>query len=910
MDFVESPPSDLAEPKADEAAQAAAGQQTCWHCLTSDQAIVALGVSSTQGLSAAVAAERLGRTGPNAIDEETRRGPLHMLASQFMDFMIAVLLVAAIISALIGEPEDSVVILLIVVLNAIIGFVQEYRADRAMAALKQLAAANARVIRDGTLAEVGAAELVPGDIVVLEAGNVVPADLRLLQTAVLRIEEAALTGESLPVDKGVAPLSEAEIPLGDRTNMAYKGTIVVNGRGRAVVVETGMRTELGRIASLLSGKPEGKTPLQRRLADFGKRISIACLLVCVAIFALGIARGEPLGLMFLTAVSLAVAAIPEALPAVITTALALGAYRMVRKHALIRRLPAVETLGSVTCICSDKTGTLTENRMRVEEIVGDGQWGADMRREGVATEAQRLLYSAMALNNDATSEGTGDPTELALLEAARDAGYEKDRLEAVTPRIAEFPFDSDRKLMTTFHRSDEGLVAFTKGAPEKLVDRCRTMLASGTIMPIDRERALQDAERMAAQGLRVIAVAYRPMCGLTPPSTVESAETDLTLLGLVGIMDPPRQEAAEAVALCKSAGIRPVMVTGDHPQTARAIAARLGILGPEGLVVTGLELEHSSADVLARTTASVYARVTPAQKIAIVEALQARGECVAMTGDGVNDAPALKRADIGVAMGRVGTDVAREASSMVLLDDNFATIVAAVREGRRIYDNIRKFVRFVMGGNAGEIWTIGAAPLFGLPLPLLPIQILWVNLVTDGLPGLALALEPEEKNIMRKPPRPPRENLFARGMWQHILWVGILIGAICMSIQAWAIANGSQNWQTMVFTALAFCQMYHVLAIRSERESIFAIGVFSNLPLLGAIVLTVALQLALVYVPFLNPIFNTHPLTWTELAISVFAPALVFVAVELEKWMVRNGWIYHAHAGKGRPDRDGCYLLM
>jgi Ca2+-transporting ATPase len=890
--------------------------EAVWHCLSTDDALARLGVAPERGLSAGDAAERRQRFGANAIQEQARRGPLRMLAGQFTDFMIVVLLVAAAISAVIGEPEDSVVILVIVVLNAIIGFVQEYRAERAMAALKQLAATNARVIRDGAVGEIFTADLVPGDIVLLEAGNVVPADVRLLETALLRIEEAALTGESLPVDKDVAPLADGEASLGDRRNMAYKGTTVVYGRGRAAVVATGMQTELGRIALLLSGEHEGKTPLQRRLTEFGKRISVACLLICLGVFALGVLRGEPLALMFLTAVSLAVAAIPEALPAVITTALALGAYRMVKENALIRRLPAVETLGSVTYICSDKTGTLTENRMRAEQLMVDGQLGPAARPDGARSEAEQLLLAAMALNNDAevngTAGATGDPTELALLVAAREAGFARSALAASMPRVAELPFDSDRKCMTTAHRTERGFLAFTKGAPEKLIERCAATLIGGATAAIDREGVLREAERMAAGGLRVIAVACRRFRDLPEPLTAEAAENGLTLLGLVGIMDPPRREAGEAVALCKSAGIVPVMVTGDHPETARAIAQRLGIVGAGGRVVTGKELAQLPSDALRKQVrdVAVFARVSPAQKIAIVEALQAAGECVAMTGDGVNDAPALKRADIGVAMGKIGTDVSREASSMVLLDDNFATIVAAVREGRRIYDNIRKFIRFVMGGNSGEIWTILAAPLVGLPLPLLPIQILWVNLITDGLPGLALAVEPEEKNIMRRPPRPARESVFARGIWQHVLWVGVLIGAICIAIQAWATTYAPERWQTMVFTALAFCQMYHVLAIRSESESTFTLGLFSNRPLVGAVALTVALQLALIYVPALNPIFNTHPLTWVELAVSTLAPALVFVAVEIEKGMVRRGWIYQerlpANAAAGEAVRSAA----
>jgi Ca2+-transporting ATPase len=869
-----------------------------WHCLPAEEVLDLFGTSNERGLAASEAEDRLRRFGSNEIRQQARRSPLRMLASQFTDFMIVVLIVAAAISALIGEAEDSIVIVVIVVLNAVVGFVQEYRAERAIAALKRLAASGARAIRNGDVVEVRAVDLVPGDIVLLEAGNVLPADGRLLDCAAFTVDEAALTGESVPIDKTVAAIADRGASLGDRRNMVYKGTTVVHGRARAAVVATGMQTELGKIALLLAGDAENKTPLQKRLAHFGKRVAIACLVVCAAIFAIGVARGEPLALMFLVAVSLAVAAIPEALPAVVTTALAMGAYRMVRKNALIRRLPAVETLGSVTRICSDKTGTLTENKMRVEQIVVDGRIRSLSEPDATETQAQRLLFVAIALDNDASCGAggeIGDPTELALLRAAKASGYDKAKLEADMPRIAELPFDADRKCMTTAHRSDGRVVAFTKGAPERLLERCNSILVGDETRPIDRDGVLDEAERLAANGLRVIGVAWRLHESPDAPS-LESIERELTFVGLVAMIDPPRAEAAEAVALCRSAGITPVMVTGDHPATARAIAQRLGIVGPTGRVVTGSELERLSPEELKNQakSISVFARVSPSQKIAIVEALQASGECVAMTGDGVNDAPALKRADIGVAMGRTGTDVAREASAMTLLDDNFATIVAAVREGRRIYDNIRKFVRFVMGGNSGEIWTIAAAPMFGLPLPLLPIQILWVNLVTDGLPGLALAAEREEKDVMRRPPRPAGESIFAHGMWQHIVWVGILIGAICLSIQAWAVARGSEHWQTMVFTALAFCQMYHVLAIRYERESTLLHGVFSNWLLNGAVALTVLSQLALIYVPALNPIFDTDPLTWDELAISTLLPALVFVGVELEKWMVRKGWIYRA----------------
>ncbi len=871
-----------------------------WHTLAIDEAARRLDVVTTDGLCAGDLLQRTAQSGPNEIREAEPRRPWRMLLDQFTDFMIVVLMIAAIVSGVIGDAADAAAILVIVLLNGILGFVQEYRAEKAMAALRRLAAASARVVRDGRVTDVPAAELVPGDVVLLEAGNVVPADLRLVEAAALRIEEAALTGESVPIEKTTGPLADPSAPLGDRVNMAYKGTIVAYGRARGLVVATGMQTELGAIAAMLAGTKDEKTPLQQRLARFGHALAVVALAICTAVFLLGLARGEPLVLMFLTAVSLAVAAIPEALPAVITIALALGARRMVVKNALIRRLPAVETLGAVTYICSDKTGTLTQNRMRVEAIhVGGGLLRGPAREDVVGGAAAHLLR-ALALNNDAelapAGKPRGDPTEIALLEAARDAGFEKSRLAGEHPRVGELPFDSERKCMTTVHRVADGHVAYTKGAPERVLERCNRMWGADGIVPLTGDALARQAEAMAAQGMRVIAVAFRPWPALPANMAADEVEVDLVFLGLVGMIDPPRPEAAEAVSLCRSAGITPVMITGDHPATARAIAVRLGIIPEAGRVLTGQDLARLHPGELVRIAGEVrvYARVDPAQKISIVAALRARGELVAMTGDGVNDAPALKNAQIGIAMGRIGTDVAREASDMVLLDDNFATIVAAVREGRRIFDNILKFIRFVMAGNLGEITVIVAAPLFGLPLPLLPIQLLWVNLVTDGLPGLALAMEPEERAIMQRPPRHPDESIFARGMWQHILWVGLAIGAISIATQAWGVGQGNPHWQTMVFTALTFCQMFHVLAIRSTRESLFTIGLAGNMPLLGAVGLTAALQLAVIYLPFLNPIFETQALTMDELAATVLLPALVLVGVEFEKWLVRRGWIYAA----------------
>jgi len=883
---------------------------TAWHLLTADVAARELASDAHRGLATAEAARRLDQYGRNELHEQEGRGPLAMFLGQFSDFMILLLLGAAAISGVIGELEDAIAILAIVVLNAIVGFVQEYRAEKALRALKQLAALKARCLRDGDVVAVPAAELVPGDVVLLEAGAVVPADLRLLEAVQLKVEEAALTGESHPAEKIVAPLADAEAPLGDRVNMAYSGTIVTYGRGHGLVVGTGMTTELGKIATLLATTEEVKTPLQRRLARFGKQLSAVAIGLCVVVFALGVMRGESMVLMFLTAVSLAVAAVPEALPAVITIALALGAQRMVRKNALVRRLPAVETLGSVTYICSDKTGTLTQNRMHADAFFVDGgEHHALPAGEALGRAPWSSFVPALALNNDASvdREGAlvGDPTETALYAAARDAGADKASVEATMPRVAELPFDSDRKCMTTLHRaaSGDGVVAFTKGAPEPVLERCVARLGHEGARPIELAPLLAQAERMASAGLRVLAIARRDWPAVPARLAPEHVETGLTFVGFVGLIDPPRPEAAQAVAECREAGITPVMITGDHPLTAQAIAVRLGIVAAgEDRMLTGRDLARlGEAELVDKAaTVRVYARVNPEQKIAIVQALQKRGEFVAMTGDGVNDAPALKSADIGVAMGKVGTDVAREASDMVLLDDNFASIVSAVAEGRRIYENIRKFIRFVLAGNTGEIVTLLVAPLFGMPIPLLPIQILWVNLITDGLPGLALAMEPAEKGQMSRPPRPPGESLFAGGLAVQILWVGLLIGALSIFTQYWAIAAGSDHWQTMVFTVLTFAQLFQIMAVRSERESLFSIGLWTNLPLLGAVLLGGALQVMVIYVPWFNGLLKTQPLTAAEFALCVLLPSLVFVAIEIEKWLARRGVIYRSSRSSDR----------
>jgi P-type Ca2+ transporter type 2C len=613
--------------------------------------------------------------------------------------------------------------------------------------------------------------------------------------------------------------------------------------------------------------------------------------ICGVIFGVGIVRGEAPLLMFLTAISLAVAAIPEALPAVVTISLALGARKMIQTHALIRKLPAVEALGSVTFICTDKTGTLTMNRMQVEALYCDRTVARQARSDAPWDELLRAMVLCSDVHAEADGTIVGDPTEVALTVAARDADYEKLRLEKAYPRVAEIPFDADRKCMSTLHPDAEGgYLSYTKGAVEVFLERSRNMATSTGTIALDIRGIGAVSERMAADGLRVLAIGMRRWSTLPSDIAPEVVERDLTLLGLIGLVDPPRGEAHEAVEMCKSAGIVPVMITGDHPLTARAIARRLGILGKGGVVMTGAELAKLSLEEL-RTQAEhlrVYARVAPEQKLHIVTALQDRGAIVAMTGDGVNDAPALRRADIGIAMGVTGTDVAKEASAMVLLDDNFATIVRAIREGRRIYDNIRRFIRYAVTTNSGEIWTMFLAPIVGLPVPLLPIQILWINLVTDGLPGLALTVEPGDLDIMRRPPRPPQESVFARGLGIHVLWAGPLMAALALAIQAWSLSTGSAHWQTMVFTVLCLAQLAHVLAIRSEHESLFTQGLLSNRPLLGAVLLTFLLQLATIYVPALNAIFKTTPLSAAELALTVGIASLMFWAVEGEKWLQRR----------------------
>jgi len=870
---------------------------TQYHLLSSDEAFHEM-KSSPRGLTSGEALARLAQYGPNELREKAKRTPLAMFLDQFKDFMIVVLMAAAVIAGLTGEPSDSIAIAVIVILNAMIGFFQEFRAEKAMAALKRMAAPDALVLRDGSTTVVPASSVVPGDVVLLDAGKILSADLRLTEAVQLKIEEAALTGESVPSEKHADVMKEKGLSVGDRKNMAYRGTSVTYGRGKGVVVATGMETEIGKIAGLLQEEEEVKTPLQKRLDQFGRRLALAVLAICAVFFLAGFLRGEPLMLMLLTAISLAVAAIPEALPAVVTISLALGARKMVKQNALIRRLPAVETLGSVTYICTDKTGTLTLNSMAVDQIYIDGRrlkngkidFGNDMH------ETEHFLLSAMALSNDASEDkdgrSIGDPTETALFSFAKKHGFEKEALLRSFPRIGEIPFDSERKCMTTVHGSEDGgYFSFTKGALENLAERAGFISAPSGPIPLDRRALLTAAERMAEEGLRTIGFAMRRWDRAPDDLAPNVVESELTLLGIVGLMDPPREEAKEAVGLCKTAGIRPVMITGDHQSTALAVAERLGIIEDgSAAFMSGQELDELSLEEFEERVEDirVYARVAPEQKLKIIRALQDRKQFVAMTGDGVNDAPALRRADIGVAMGITGTDVSKEAAHMILLDDNFATIVKAVKEGRRIFDNIRKFIRYTMTSNSGELWTLFLAPFLGLPIPLLPIHILWINIVTDGLPGLALAAEPADRKVMKRPPRHPQESIFAHGLGISIIWVGLLMGLVSVATQYWGIAAGTDRWQTMVFTVLCLSQLGNVLAIRSENESIFTLGLFTNKPLLGALALTVALQLATVYVPLLNAVFHTAPLTINELLLTLAVSSVVFFAVETDKLIRRR----------------------
>lgn len=890
-----------------------------WHSVVTDDVVDRLQTNPLTGLTREEAASRLRVVGPNELEERERRTAAAIFVEQLRGPMIMLLVGAAIVSAFLGEFVDVVAILAIVLLNALLGLLQDYRAERAIAELKRFAVPNVKVRRDGQVHEVSAAELVPGDVMVLETGCIIPADGRLLDVSNLKVQESALTGESESVVKQLDEFPDANLQIADRLNMVYLGTTVTYGHGIAVVTATGMKTELGKIADSLQTVRKAPTPLQRRLDRLGRTLAFIAMGIVLLVFVIGLLTGETPKLMLMTALSLAVAIVPEGLPAVATVALALGARRMAERRAVIRRLPAVETLGSVTVICSDKTGTLTENRMSVEVLDVAGLRQTDVHHpddEASQPSGISLLLTAGALCNDAElvfdepeqrPRAIGDPTETAILVAAAELGFRKSELEIAFPRVAEAPFDSDRKCMTTVHAqrlsppgtgewqqrlvavlpldAEEHLVC-TKGAVDAVLERSAYVWDGEAPVPIDaswRERIATAQSELAQQGMRVLGIAFRLVDEL--PDDIRESEQELIFIGLMAMIDPPRQEARDAVRRCREAGIRPIMITGDHQQTAVSIACDLGIVN-DATDTTSTGLTEHAPDKVEESHASVYARVSPHDKLQIVKSLQEQGEVVAMTGDGVNDAPALKQADIGVAMGRIGTDVAKEASDMVLLDDNFATIVNAVEEGRVVFDNIRKFVKYTMTSNAGELFVMLIGPLLGMPLPLLPLQILWINLVTDGLPGLALAVEPAEPGTMHRPPYPPDQRIFDRGMIRDILWIGTLMAGVslCLGYLEWVSGTAeTAHWRTIVFTVLTIAQMGNALASRSQRHSLFRIGLFTNRAMLLAVLLTLTLQLLVIYLPPLQTVFRTVPLSSSDLGLCFAMGAVVMMAIEVKK---------------------------
>jgi len=893
-----------------------------WHTLTTEALEQELQSDIDTGLTASEAQLRLATIGPNELPEAAPPSPLKIFLSQFANLIVWVLIGAAAVSGLLQEWIDAVAILAIVVLNAILGFVQEFRAERSLVALKQLSVATARVIRDDTVQAIPASQVVPGDLIQIEAGDRVPADSRVVYATGLQAQEASLTGESTPVAKSAELIPQAEVLLGDRHNMLFMGTIIVSGKGRALVTATGSQTELGKIAALIHREAQAEqeeTPLQRRLEHLGHTLLWLSLGIVGVVFLLGVLRGVPLVNMFLTAVSLAVAAIPEGLPAVVTITLALGVTRMVKRHALIRRLPAVETLGSTTVICSDKTGTLTKNEMTVttlyqggesftvtgEGYVPDGEIRSDGEPMTVALKpGLRALLRASVLCNgsDLRLEAflwyiVGDPTEGALLVAAAKAGLTKNHLEQENSWLGEVPFDSERKKMTVVRHTASGPVAFVKGAPDVLLRDCQAWLTrDGDIQPLTdviRQEITATNQRLASHALRVLGVAMRPLDRIPDVYDAKSLEHDLVFLGLVGMKDPIRPEAKAAVEACRAAGIRTVMITGDHKDTAVAIAKELGLMEPGAQAISGAELNQLSDEELRDrvTTAAVYARVTAEHKLRVVRAWKQQGAVVAMTGDGVNDAPALKAADIGVAMGITGTDVTKEAADMVVTDDNFASIAAAVEEGRAIYDNIRKSVYYLLSCNISEILLMLLATLFGLPLPLLPVQILWINLVTDGLPALALAVDPADTDLMQRPPRPPQEQFLTRARLLRLFVQGAFLAVITLLAFLYCLYGMDLNLErarTLTFTVMVLAQLFHALNNRSEDRSIFALSLWTNKPLLATVGLSALLQAVIVSWPPVQSIFQVAPFDPEHWVLAIGMGMLPLVAMEIWKVARKN----------------------
>jgi Ca2+-transporting ATPase len=881
-----------------------------WHELTVEQTFENL-KSTAQGLSGDEAARRLLEYGPNEIQSAGRVSPLMILFEQFKNVLIVILLVATALSFFLGHQLEAVAIAVIVLFAAILGFIQEYRAERAIESLRDMAAPTASVLRDGVEGEIAASHLVPGDVVLLAAGDRVPADVRLIEAINLQAEEAALTGESIPVEKHTAPINERELAVGDRRNMAYVGTSVTYGRGRAIVVATGVNTEFGEIARMLESVQTSKTPLQMNLNKVGRKLAQAALALVAVIVVFGLLRGQPFIEMFIFGVALAVAVVPEALPAVVTISLAIGVKRMVKRNALVRRLPAVETLGSTSVICSDKTGTLTKDEMTVRKVFVLGQMlevsGAGYDPQGVfsqngltvqPSEQVLELLRAAALASDArvsrdSSEGRwrvkGDPTEGAMIVAAAKAGLDKSELDLLFPRTNEIPFTSETKRMTTLHSTPNGPVAFSKGAPETIVDSCtRCWSENGEALLTGGGKAeiLSVAYEMASEALRVLAVSYKR------EAAIGNAERQMTFLGLMGMIDPPRQEALEAVEKCERAGIKAVMITGDHPLTARAVAEELKLL-KSGRVMTGPELEITDDEEFRRgiEEIQVYARVSPAHKLRVVTALQERGHVVAMTGDGVNDAPSLKKADIGIAMGITGTDVSKEAAAMTLTDDNFASIVAAVEEGRGIFSNIKKYLMYLLSSNIGEIGLMAGATLAGLPLPLSAVQILYVNLATDGLPALALAVDPPEKDLMQRPPRNQRAGIFTRPVVMLMLVGGLWSALVNLGLFVWALNSGRgiQEAMTMTFVSLVLIQFFKAYNFRSDLHSVLR-SPFANKWLNLAIAWELFMLALILYVPILERTFGTFALPWRDWLIIVVAALTISPVLELAKWMERRGW--------------------